>query len=98
MVRLREKKLKPAIYVGSVLHTSATCGRLYVCIHSTRIYLCYILFAFHMTFSFKSPILALVFSSLTMAQPKNVRTLHDQLKIMQEVEKNPGEKRVDIAK
>jgi hypothetical protein len=29
---------------------------------------------------------------------KHVRTLHDQLKIIQEVEKNPGEKRVDIAK
>jgi hypothetical protein len=29
---------------------------------------------------------------------KRVRTLHDQLKIIQEVEKNPGEKRVDIAK
>ena len=34
-----------------------------------------------------------------MAQPKkHVRTLHDRLKIIQEVEKNPGEKRVDIAK
>jgi hypothetical protein len=29
---------------------------------------------------------------------KRVRTLHDQLKIIQKVEKNPGEKRVDIAK
>jgi hypothetical protein len=29
---------------------------------------------------------------------KRVRTLHDRLKIIQEVEKNPGEKRVDIAK
>jgi hypothetical protein len=34
-----------------------------------------------------------------MAQSKkHVRTLHDRLKIIQEVEKNPGEKRVDIAK
>ena len=33
-----------------------------------------------------------------MAQPKHVRTLHDRLKIIEEVEKNPGEKRVDIAK
>jgi predicted transcriptional regulator len=34
-----------------------------------------------------------------MAQPKKqVRTLHDRLKIIEEVEKNPGEKRVDIAK
>jgi hypothetical protein len=34
-----------------------------------------------------------------MAQPKKqVRTLHDQLKIIEVVEKNPGEKRVDIAK
>jgi predicted transcriptional regulator len=29
---------------------------------------------------------------------KRVRTLHNQLKIIQEVEKNPGEKHVDIAK
>jgi hypothetical protein len=98
MVHLR-KKLKRAIYLGSVLHTSATCGRLYVRIQSTRIYLRYILFASHVTFSFKSSILALVFSSLTVAQSKiHVRTLHDRLKIIQEVEKNPGEKRVDMAK
>jgi hypothetical protein len=32
-----------------------------------------------------------------MAQ-KLVRTLHDRLKIIEEIEKNPGEKRVDIAK
>jgi hypothetical protein len=31
-------------------------------------------------------------------QKKHVRTLHDRLKITQEVEKNPGEKCVDIAK
>jgi hypothetical protein len=93
-----EKKWKLAIYVGSVLHTSAICGRLYVCIQSTHIYLRYIIFTSHVTFSFKSSILAL-FSSLTMALPKKcVRTLHDRLKIIQEVEKNPGEKRVDIAK
>jgi hypothetical protein len=84
--------------VGSVLHTSAICGRLYVCIQSTRIYLCYITFVSHVTFSFESSILAL-FSSLTMVLPKKcVRTLHDRLKIIREVEKNLGEKRVDIAK
>jgi len=34
-----------------------------------------------------------------MAQSKKqVRTLHDRLKIIEEVEKNPGEKRVYIAK
>jgi AcrR family transcriptional regulator len=34
-----------------------------------------------------------------MSQPKKqVRTLHERLKIVEEVEKNPGEKRVDIAK
>jgi DNA-binding Lrp family transcriptional regulator len=34
-----------------------------------------------------------------MAPPKkHVRTLHNRLKIIQEVEKNPREKRVDIAK
>jgi Mn-dependent DtxR family transcriptional regulator len=31
-------------------------------------------------------------------QKKQVRTLHDRLKIIEEVEKNPGVKRVDIAK
>jgi hypothetical protein len=49
-----------------------------------------------MTFSFDPSIFALVFSSLAMAQ-KLVRTLYDRLKII-EVENNPGEKRVDIAK
>jgi hypothetical protein len=35
----------------------------------------------------------------TMAQPKKqVRTLHDGLKIIVKVENNSGEKRVDIAK
>jgi hypothetical protein len=29
---------------------------------------------------------------------KLVRTLHDRLKIIEEIEKNPGEKRVDIVK
>jgi hypothetical protein len=48
------------------------------------------------TFSFDPSIFALVFSGLAMAQ-KLVRTLYDQLKI-EEVEKNLGEKRVDIAK
>jgi hypothetical protein len=34
-----------------------------------------------------------------MVQPKKqVRTLHDRLKIIEEVEKNPGEKRVHMAK
>jgi hypothetical protein len=49
------------------------------------------------TFSFDPSIFALVFSSLAMAQ-KLARTLHDRLKIIEEIEKNPGEKRVDIAK
>jgi hypothetical protein len=49
------------------------------------------------TFSFDPSIFALVFSSLAMAQ-KLVRTLYDQLKIIEEIEKNPGEKRVDITK
>jgi predicted transcriptional regulator len=40
-----------------------------------------------------------IYFLLTMAQPKKlVRTLHDRLKIIEEVEKKPGEKRVDIAK
>jgi hypothetical protein len=44
-----------------------------------------------MTFSFEPSIFALVFSSLAMAQKL------DQLKIIEEIENNPGEKRVDIA-
>jgi hypothetical protein len=36
---------------------------------------------------------------MVMAVRKNhVRTLHDRLKLIHEVENNPGEKRVDIAK
>jgi hypothetical protein len=46
-------------------------------------------------FSFDPSIFALVLSSLAVSQ-KLVRTLHDQLKIIEEIEKNPGEKRVDI--
>jgi hypothetical protein len=34
---------------------------------------------------------------MAMAQ-KLLRTLHDRLKIIEEIEKNPGGKRVDIAK
>jgi hypothetical protein len=41
----------------------------------------------------------LIYFLLTMAQPKkHVRTLHDRLKIIGELEKNLGEKCVDIAK
>jgi hypothetical protein len=92
-----EKKLKRVIYVESMLHTSATRGRLYVCIQSTRTYLCYIIYASHVTFSFETSIFAL-FSTIMALGKKRVRTLHDWLKIIHEVEKNPGEKRVDIAK
>jgi hypothetical protein len=49
-----------------------------------------------MTFSFDPSIFALVFSGLAMAQ-KYVRTLYNRLKIIK-IEKNPGEKRVNIAK
>jgi hypothetical protein len=59
--------------------------------------MCYILLVSHVTFSFDPSIFAVVFSSLAMVQ-KLVRTLHDWLKIIEEIEKNPGEKRVDIAK
>jgi hypothetical protein len=69
----------------------------YVSIQSTRIYLCYIIYASHMTFSFQSSILAL-FSMVMALRKKRVRTLHDRLKIIHEVEKNPGEKRLDIVK
>jgi hypothetical protein len=92
-----KKKLKRAIYVGSVLYTSATRGRLYICIQSTCIYLCYIIYAPHVTFIFESSIFAL-FTMIMALRKKRVRTLHDRLKIIHEVEKNPGEKCVDIAK
>jgi hypothetical protein len=88
MVRLRKKKLKQD--VGTVLHTSATSG-------SRPVFMCYILLAYHVTFSFDPSIFALVFSSPTVAQ-KLMRPLHDQLKIIEEIEKNPGEKHVDIGK
>jgi hypothetical protein len=40
-----------------------------------------------------------IYFLLTMPHPKKqVRTLQDRLKITEEVEKNPGEKRVVIAK
>jgi hypothetical protein len=81
---LCEKKLKRDIYVGTVLHTSATSG-------SRPVFMCVTFF------SFDPSIFALVFSSLAMAQ-KLVRTLHDRLKIIEEIDTNPGEKRVDIAK
>jgi hypothetical protein len=86
MVHLRKKELKRDIYVGTVLHTSATSGSV-----------CYILLASHMTFNFDPSIFTLIFSSLVMAQ-KLMRTLHDRLKITEEIEKNPGEKCVNIAK
>jgi hypothetical protein len=40
-----------------------------------------------------------IYFLLTMAQPREqVSTLHDRLKMIEEVEKHPGEKCVDIAK
>jgi hypothetical protein len=50
----------------------------------TRIYVSYILLASHLTFSFDPSIFALVFSSLALVQ-KLVRTLHDRLKIIEEL-------------
>jgi peroxiredoxin family protein len=70
---------------------------MYVYIQSTRIYFCYIICASHVTFSFESSIFVL-FSMIMALRKKRVRTLHDRLKIIHGVEKNPGEKRVDIAK
>jgi hypothetical protein len=49
------------------------------------------------TFSYELAIIALC--GMVMAVRKNrVRSLHDRLKLIHEVEKNPGEKRVNIAK
>jgi hypothetical protein len=95
MVRLR-KKLKRAIYVGSVLLTSATCGRLYVCTVYPYLFVLYYL-CFPRDLQFQV-IHICVFSMIMALRKKRVRTLHDRLKIIHEVEKNPGEKRVDIAK
>jgi hypothetical protein len=50
-----------------------------------------------MTFRYESSMFALC-SMLMVLRKKCVRTLHDRLKLIREVEKNPGEKRVDIAK
>jgi hypothetical protein len=49
------------------------------------------------TFSFDPSIFALVFSGLAVVQ-KHVRNWYNRLKIIEEIEKNPGEKRVNIAK
>jgi hypothetical protein len=49
------------------------------------------------TFSFDPSIFALVFSGLAMVQI-HVRTLYNRLKIIEEIEKIPREKRVNIAK
>jgi hypothetical protein len=69
----------------------------YVSIQSTP-YL-YILYnpRLPLTFSYELAIFALY--GTVMALRKNrVRSLHDRLKLIHEVGKNPGEKRVDIAK
>jgi hypothetical protein len=82
--------------VRSVLHTSAT--RVRLCKYSLpRIYVCYIIHASRETFSYELAIIALC--GMVMAVRKNrVRSLHYRLKPIHEVEKNPGEKRVDTAK
>jgi hypothetical protein len=95
MVHLK-KKLKRAIYVGSVLRTSATRGRLYVCtVYPYLFVLYYLRFPHDLQFRV---IHICVFSMIMALRKKHVRTLHDRLtKKIHEVEKNPGEKRVDIA-
>jgi hypothetical protein len=81
--------------VGCVLHTSAT--RVRLCKYTVYpIFMCYVIYASHVTFSYELPS---AFYGTVMALRKNrVRSLHDRSKLIHEVEKNPGKKRVDIAK
>jgi hypothetical protein len=91
-----EKKLKiEASCVGSVLHNSATCVRL--CKYTVYSYL----FVLYLRFPRDLQFLVVHFAlcSMVMAlRKKRVPTFYDRLKIIHEVEKNPGEKRVNIAK
>jgi peroxiredoxin family protein len=82
--------------VGSVFHTSVM--RVRLCKYSlSRIYVCYIIHASRVTISYEWAIFVLY--GTVMALRKNrVRSLHDRLKLIHEVKKNPAEKRVDIAK
>jgi hypothetical protein len=49
------------------------------------------------TFSYELAIFAL-YGTVMAVRKNRVRSLHDRLKLIHEVENNPGEKRVDIAK
>jgi hypothetical protein len=49
------------------------------------------------TFSYELAIFAL-YGTVMALRKKLIRSLHDRLELIYEVEKNPGEKRVDIAK
>jgi hypothetical protein len=80
-----EKKLKWAIYVGSVLRTSATRGRLYVCTVYPYLFVLYHL-RFPRDLQFRV-IHICVFSMIMALRKKCVRTLHDRFKIIHEVEK-----------
>jgi hypothetical protein len=91
-----EKKLKRAIYVGSVLRTSAMRGRLYV--RTVYLYL-FVLYYLRFPCDLQFRVIHICVFSMVMAlRKKRVRTLHGRLKIIHEIEKNPGEKHVDIAK
>jgi ribosomal protein L32 len=80
-----EKKLKQAIYVGSMLCTSTTCGRLYVCTVYPYLFVLYYL-RFPRDLQFRV-IHICIFSMIMALWKKRVRTSHDRLKIIHEVEK-----------
>jgi hypothetical protein len=97
MVRLR-KKIEASYLCGiRVAHQRYMWQN--VCMYTVYPYL-FALHSLHFPHDLQFQVIDIsVFSSLTMTQTKkHVRTLRDRLKIIQEVEKNPGEKCVDIAK
>jgi hypothetical protein len=95
MVCLRKKKLKRAIYVGFVLHTSTMRGRLYVCIVYLNLFVLYYL-RFPRDLQFR--VIHICVIQYDYGSAKEACENFARLKIIHEVEKNPGEKCVDIAK
>jgi hypothetical protein len=82
--------------VGSLLHTSATRGRVFM--FTVYLYL-FVLYYLHFPRDLQFRVVNICIIQYDYGSAKKrLRTLHDRLKIIHEVEKNPGEKRVDIAK
>jgi hypothetical protein len=84
---------------GSVLSRMMSSTVQYLVYLFSLVYSCHFSVAYSCQFSFLLVLcLFNLFSLDHGSAKKQVRTLHAQLKIIEEVEKNPGEKRVDISK